>query len=164
MVDESSNIAAPGRVNNCVRVDLEQVRTADANLRVLLFADVCHNWSHLLTNVLNDHLICRDILQRKQAPVVDSTLGEFELLLAELQRERVIRGRRRDLGGVFTLSWLNLSRSVRAESTVARRRRWLERASLVSCWVVANCLARLVLSLSLPATCEYLIFSWLSIL
>lgn len=75
----------------------------------------------VLAHILDDHLVSRNGLHGKQAPVVNVALAEFQLFLPELG-EGARGGVRPGLGSysarlpwpgpTLTLSWLNLSRSL----------------------------------------------------
>lgn len=136
MVDEASEVAAFGGIDDGVMVDPEHVAAADALFLIPLLPHVrdyltqggvakthsqllpffmidatclflqlkdlsslqssrittVRSWppglraylSDVLPHVLDHHLVCRYGLQREQAPVVDATLAEADLLLAEL--------------------------------------------------------------------------------
>lgn len=88
MVDEASHIATASGVDDGVGVDSKQVRTSDSNLGVLFLTEIRHTGTNLLANVLDDHFVGGNRLQRKQTPIVDDTFGKLELLLSELVTER----------------------------------------------------------------------------
>ena len=119
MVDKASHIAAYCRIDDRLRVNLKEVRAANAQLLVLPLESVRHNGPLLHAHVLNDHLIGGNALHRKEAPFVDLTLAKLELLLAELpngKTERKNNEKSRNQEhltdvGPLTFSWLNLSSS-----------------------------------------------------
>ena len=87
VVDEASKVSIVSGVNDIVMVHTEEIAAADASCLVASFPLVCHMLSNDLPHVLNDHLIGRNGLHCKQAPVVDGGLRELELLLAGLGEE-----------------------------------------------------------------------------
>lgn len=84
MIDEPSEIAAFGRVDNGIEIDAKQIGTADARGLVLRLAEVGHDRPDHLPDVLYHHFVGRNRLHGKQSPIVNSGLGEFQLLLSEL--------------------------------------------------------------------------------
>ena len=84
MVDESSQVAASCSVDDAIQIDPEQVRRSDADSFVLCLPQIGQHGPHDLADVLDDHLVGCDRLQREQTPVVDGGFAELELLLAEL--------------------------------------------------------------------------------
>ena len=86
VVDEPRHVAVLRRVDDGAIVDAEQVAAADAHCLVLLFTAVGHRLADGDTDVLDHHLVSGDRLQGKQAPVVDTTPRETQLLLAVLNR------------------------------------------------------------------------------
>ena len=86
MVDKPRQVAALGGVDDVVPVDPEQIGASDALSLIGHLPLIGHRLPHVLTDVLNHHLIGGDRLQREQAPVVDGRLAELELLLPELRQ------------------------------------------------------------------------------
>ena len=71
MVDEPGEISALGRVHDIVEVDPEEVTRAYALLLVTLLADVGQNGAHVVSNILDDHLVGADVFEREETPVVN---------------------------------------------------------------------------------------------
>ena len=92
MVDEPGEVAALGGVHDVVEVDPEEVARPDALLLVALLAHVGQHGADVVADVLDDHLVGRDVLEGEEAPVVDGRLPEGHLLPPELELvERHIR-------------------------------------------------------------------------
>jgi hypothetical protein len=83
MVDETRHVATFCRVDACVVVDAEQVRTTDALFGVGELSMVGDQHADTLANVLDDHFVCTlcvcartplptgcDRFESKQAPAV----------------------------------------------------------------------------------------------
>lgn len=71
VVDESGQVAAGGCVDDGVAVDAEQVAAADALGFVQFLAVIGHTLTHNFPNVLNDNVVCGNVLQTEEAPVVN---------------------------------------------------------------------------------------------
>lgn len=112
VVDETCEVAALGGVNDGVVVHAEHVAATDALVLVTFLPHVRDHLARkrpqsgrgggsrgpaptpvlpgsayladVLAHVLDDHLVGRDGLHGKQAPVVNVTLAEFELFLPKL--------------------------------------------------------------------------------
>ena len=85
MVDKPGQISALGGIYDAMCVDTEQITAADALLAVDDLAFVGHDLSDALPDVLDDHLVCGDVLHGVETPAVDARLAELELLLTELK-------------------------------------------------------------------------------
>ena len=84
MVDEPGQIAAFGGVHNGVVVDAEHVAAANALSVVDFLAVVGHRLPYHLAHVLDDKLFGGDLLDRKQAPVVNVRFRKLEWLFSQL--------------------------------------------------------------------------------
>ena len=71
MVYKARQIAAFGGVYDRAWVDAEHVAAADALRVVVLLADVRHGLTNDFAHVFDNELLGTDLLERKQAPVVD---------------------------------------------------------------------------------------------
>ena len=85
MVDEPGEISALGRVHDVVEVDPEEVTRAYALLLVTLLADVGQNGAHVVSNILDDHLVGSDVFEGKETPVVNGRLSKGHLFPTELK-------------------------------------------------------------------------------
>ena len=106
MVDEPSQVARLGGVDDRHRVDSEEVAAADAHALIVLLALVGHALSDGLAHVLDHHLIGGDRLHGIQTPAVDGALAELEILLTEL----LTQNKKRSLFTIPHTLFLNISR------------------------------------------------------
>lgn len=90
VIDEASHIASLSGINDVLQVHTKQVTGSNSHGLIPTFPLVCSQLPDHLSHILNYHLICRDLLHCKQAPVVNGGLGKFELLLASLERKSSI--------------------------------------------------------------------------
>lgn len=72
VVDEPCQPPSFGSINDVIMVYSEEVAAPYACSLVLPLPLVCHALSYHLPHILYHHLVSRDRLQSKQAPVVDS--------------------------------------------------------------------------------------------
>lgn len=85
VIDESCKVSTFRSINDGIEIDAEQVRTANTRSFVLSFSEIRNDRSHHLTNIFNNHFISGNWFHGEQSPVVDTRLGEFELLFTELK-------------------------------------------------------------------------------
>ena len=88
MIYKTWQIAAFGGVHNRARVNAEHVATANTLRVVVLLAYVRHGLANDFAHVFDNKLLSTDLLERKQAPVVDVWLAEAERLFAELKHRK----------------------------------------------------------------------------
>lgn len=84
VIDESGEVSLFGGVDDLIGVDAEEVATADAFALVVHLPPLGHVRAYLLTDVLDDHLVLLDTLQREQTPPVDVRPAELDQLFTEL--------------------------------------------------------------------------------
>lgn len=92
MVDKPGQVTTLCGIDDAAGVDPEEVTAPDSHLLVVRLPLVCDALPDALAHVLDDHLIRSDVLHGVQTPSVDSTLGEFQFLLAELGFEKEKNG------------------------------------------------------------------------
>jgi hypothetical protein len=85
VINEPSDATLLGGVDDGVLIDTEEVAASDTALHIFLLPHVCHLLSNNLSNVLDDHVVCRDVLHGVQAPVVNCRAREPDGLLSLLQ-------------------------------------------------------------------------------
>ena len=85
MVDEPGEISALGRIHDVVEVDPEEVTGADTLLLVTLLSHVREDGPHVVSDVLDDHLVGGNVLEGEEAPIVNGRLSKGHLLPTELK-------------------------------------------------------------------------------
>ena len=135
VVDEAGKVAALGSVDDVIVVDPEEVAAPNTLSLIPPFSVVGDNLPHHLAHVLHHHLVCWNVLQRKEAPVVYGGLGKPQMLLASLgrregeregerEREREREREEREIGDYITWSgtfnWLYCCSSLDTSPDVNR--------------------------------------------
>lgn len=90
MVYEASHVPIPRGINDVVVVHSKEITAANPGGLIPPFPFICHSLSNNLPHVLYHHLVCRYVLNGKEAPVVNGGLGKLEKFLPCL-KEGIIK-------------------------------------------------------------------------
>lgn len=85
MIDEPRNSTPLRRINDRILINSEQITAANPTLEISSFSHIGNLLPNLFTNILDNHVIGRDILLGVQAPVMDSRARESNRLLPFLK-------------------------------------------------------------------------------
>lgn len=85
VIDEASNPALFGRINDRVVINPEKIAAPNTAFKVSVLSELGNLLPHFLTDVLDNHVILRDVFHGIQAPVVNRRACKLDWLLPLLK-------------------------------------------------------------------------------